>query len=292
MKNRKNYIILYLITLSTLLFTFFCKKESVTPEENAFYSGGMKRSFGYHLPAEYDSEKFYPAVFAFHGSGSNGYSFMTYTNLNTEADKFNFIMIYPDAAEENWAEGNGGLADRLGIDDVQFVRDILDYLENDKNIKLGKIFAIGFSQSGFFVHRLGLDLRDRITAYATVASSMSYKVYNRYRTSNELPVIMFHGAGDIFFLWEGDDNAGVLSYLPQDLVIQTIVDNNKCNPEPEQTEISVENSNISLLKHKYKNSSGKTLVEFYRLENVGHEWHIPGSVSIENMTLKFFKKFL
>lgn len=292
MKNRNISLILYPLIIFALLSVSFCKKESVSPKETAFYSGGIKRSFGYHLPTGYDTEKAYPVIFAFHGSGSDGYSFMAYTNLNSEGDNLGFIIVYPDAVDENWAEGNGGQADRQGIDDVQFVRDILDYLENEKNIKLGKIFAVGFSQGGFFAHRLGLDLRERITSYATVASSMSYKIYNRYRTSNNLPVIMFHGTGDLLFLWEGDNSAGVLSYLPQDMVVQTIVNNNNCNPEPVQTEISIKNSNVSLLKNQYKNQSGKILVEFYRLENIGHEWHIASGISIENLILSFFKRFL
>ena len=287
-------LFLFLVPVLTGVILFgFCSKNSVDPEAQAFYSGGIKRSFGFHIPSGFDPDSTYPAIFAFHGAGSSGYDFMVYTNLNRVSDRQDFIIIYPDAASDNWAEGNGGEADRLGIDDVGFVKDIIDYLETEKKIKLGKIFAVGYSQGGFFAHRLSIDLEETITAYATVASSMSYKVYNRYRTEDKMPVMMFFGTVDPVFFWGGIDDAGVLSYISQDILIQTIVDNNNCDPTPDGSYIIIDDNLAKAIETmEYKNNEGKTLVYYNKVVNGDHEWHLGGGLLIEDMIVSFFLSFL
>jgi len=199
-------------------------------------------------------------------------------------------MVYPDAADVNWAEGNGGRADRLGIDDVGFVEDLVAMLNESYTIDLKRIYAIGFSQGGFFTHRLGIDLHGIIAACATVASSMSLMISQRYYTPSEIPVLMIQGMHDSVFLWNGE-NDGIFSYLSQSDIVKRILENNHCEDNPVVTELpDLVNDNKRVIKISYLNQDNINIVEYYKIENGGHEWPA-GDLNTAEVILKFFFKF-
>ena len=58
------------------------------------------------------------------------------------------------------------------VNDVGFIRDLLDTLQANYNIDQNRIYSTGMSNGGFMSYSLACQLNDRITAIASVTGSM------------------------------------------------------------------------------------------------------------------------
>ena len=105
---------------------------------------GDERIYVVHIPASVTAEVPAPLLLAFHGAGQSGPSFRSFTGIDTAADARGFITVFPSTYSIfNWAVGSITSADTAGIDDMKFVREILDQLTRDLNIDADRIFATG-----------------------------------------------------------------------------------------------------------------------------------------------------
>ncbi len=121
-------------------------------------SGGLTRAYAGHVAGSYSADSPTPVVIAFHGVPGTGESLRRSTDLNDLADRMGWIIAYPNATSD-WAEGCNGCArsDRDGVDDVQFVADLIAALSERFNVDERRVYAIGFSQGGLFTQRLACD---------------------------------------------------------------------------------------------------------------------------------------
>src|SRR5258708_3022682 len=62
-------------------------------------SGGLQRSFIVHLPPSYGQER-QAVVINYHGYAKTAASLDTYTNMGAEADQENFIVVFPQGAND------------------------------------------------------------------------------------------------------------------------------------------------------------------------------------------------
>ena len=56
---------------------------------------GLKRSYHFHLPKNYDLTKPTPVVVVLHGAATNGKIMEHFCGMNAQADKSGFIVVYP-----------------------------------------------------------------------------------------------------------------------------------------------------------------------------------------------------
>lgn len=80
-------------------------------------------------------------------------------------------MIAPDGIEKSWNDGRQTKANKLGIDDVKFVRQLLQSLEAAYAIDTTRIYATGISNGGFMTSRLGCEMGNKLAAIAVVAAT-------------------------------------------------------------------------------------------------------------------------
>ncbi|MFM7930430.1 MAG: alpha/beta hydrolase family esterase, partial [Pirellula sp.] len=96
---------------------------------------GDERSYLVHVPPQYVRDTPTPVVLAFHGGGPNARNMIAFSGLNQKADQAGFIVVYPDGSGRlermlTFNAGNCcGQAATRNVDDVAFVRSILDDLE-------------------------------------------------------------------------------------------------------------------------------------------------------------------
>ncbi|MGC4005207.1 MAG: PHB depolymerase family esterase [Pirellulales bacterium] len=92
-----------------------------------------------------------PVHISFHGSNSNGLVQREFTDLNTSADQHGFVVVYPYGSGDRerllfWNAGNCcGDAYRDQVDDVGFVRALLDELYRLLPIDADRMFLSGMS---------------------------------------------------------------------------------------------------------------------------------------------------
>jgi poly(3-hydroxybutyrate) depolymerase len=122
-----------------------CGKAAFLPgitQYRFFKSGGKDRSYSYHLPSSYDSNKAYAVVVGFHGSSSIGAFFELDTKMSQEKYSSDKIMIYPNGIGGSWA-GPTYHDGSTVADDIQFVKDITEDVKERFCIDEQKVFGAG-----------------------------------------------------------------------------------------------------------------------------------------------------
>jgi polyhydroxybutyrate depolymerase len=144
--------------------------------------GDRERNYILHLPPQYGSQENLPLVLAFHGGGGSALQLLDSCGLAAKADKEGFILVAPNGTGMfprhllTWNVGFGfGYALRNHIDDIGFVRKLIDKLEGHLRIDSKRVFATGISNGGILCHFLAGALSDKIAAIAPVAASIGGK---------------------------------------------------------------------------------------------------------------------
>jgi polyhydroxybutyrate depolymerase len=152
------------------------------------------RSYAAHIPAARSRR---PLLLAFHGAGGTGAGMQSLSELNRAAGALGWVVIYPDAALVNWAEGCGcGIADRLAVNDTGLVTSLITRAVERYDVDPSRVYAVGYSQGGLFAGRLACQMSDRIRAVAMVAAAMSAPLAKSCRPGRPMPVLFVQGAED------------------------------------------------------------------------------------------------
>jgi polyhydroxybutyrate depolymerase len=157
-----------------------------------------------------------PVVLLFHGAGSGGERVLDDNGWADEAEKEGFLAVAPDALAARphrppqfflnprlWNDGQlRPDALRVKIDDVTFVRALLDDLAGRFVVQPGRVFAAGHSNGAGFVFRLGAEMADRLAALAAVSGHCWIA---DPRPSRPLPTLYIVGTKDPLIPVEGGD---------------------------------------------------------------------------------------
>lgn len=174
--------------------------------------GGRTRTALVHVPVQAAAGKPVPVVLNFHGGGGNARAHRDYVQMDGLADREGFIVVYPN--------GSGRFGDRLltwnaglccgyavseKVDDVGFVRVLLDALAARSPVDTTRVYATGHSNGAMMSYRLAAQLSDRIAAIAPVGGSM---VLPMPRAGDPKPALAVPGkrAVPIMHIHSVDDN--------------------------------------------------------------------------------------
>lgn len=180
-------------------------------------SSGLKRTFRVHVPTGYDAARAAPVVLVFHGGGGTGRFIQRQSRMDSVADRYGFIAVYPDGRHRTW---NAGAcceeAMRRNVDDVKFVDDLLTALQARLAVDARRVYATGFSNGAMLTHRLACELPHRFAAIAPVSGVI---MVPECPGRNGVSVMVFHGTADPRSLWEGglgdkDPSKGTRESIP------------------------------------------------------------------------------
>lgn len=127
------------------------------------------REFTLRIPDGYDSSTPYSLVFGFHWRGgsmydvADGNSIEPWYGLETRAQG-SAIFVAPNGYNNGWAN-NGG-------EDVRFVDEIIEYIENDLCVDQDSRFATGFSWGGGMSYSLACSRASSFKAVAVIAGGL------------------------------------------------------------------------------------------------------------------------
>ena len=137
--------------------------------------GGRTRTWHAYLPAQRAAA---PAlVFVLHGSNGDwiqartGYAY----DFDALAETEGFIPIYPDGFEGHWNDCRKAgpyAANALDIDDVGFLRALVEKFAAEHGVDRRRVFATGISNGGQMALRLALEAPELVRAVAPVAASL------------------------------------------------------------------------------------------------------------------------
>jgi polyhydroxybutyrate depolymerase len=168
-------------------------------------AGGVARSYVVHLPPAREAR---PAVVLnFHGGGGNARQYQAYVQMDSLADQAGFLVVYPNGSGAlrerllTWnAGGCCGFAMRMNVDDVGFVRALLDDLAARIAFDRARVYATGLSNGAMMSYRLAAELPDAIAAIAPVAGAM---MLGSQPPAHAMPVLHIHSVDDHRALYGG-----------------------------------------------------------------------------------------
>ena len=161
---------------------------------------GVERSALLYVPATAAGRPL-PAVLARHGLGGSGEQFRTYAGLDAAAEREKFVAIYPDAVQKAWSYArpfNQPMPTVNGetVDDVGFIRLLIDNLVDRKIADLARVYVTGISRGGLMAFTVACALADRIAAAAPVITGMTDHQREDCRPSRPVPIMVIAGTAD------------------------------------------------------------------------------------------------
>lgn len=235
-----------------------------------------------------------PLVFCFHGYGGNNNSIMLYSSFNYIADTASFIVVYPQGlplqGTSHW--NVGGWTTNSTVDDVGFVRTLLDTISNEYNIDSNRVYSTGMSNGGYMSFLLACQLSDKITAIASVTGSMTPQTYSQCNPQRPVPILQIHGTDDqvVPYLgamgWSESIN-NVLLYW---------INHNNCDPFATVEPLPDINPSdgITVERKTWLNGNDAVETEHLKVYGGGHTWFgSSGNMDINTSkeVWRFFLKF-
>lgn len=198
-------IIRLVFVLASFIIASSFSTETKRDKKQTLIHDGRVRTYLVHLPKKYISQNNYPLVIALHGGGGTAKSFNRSTRgrFNDLADEENFILVYPQGVKRSWNDNNKrdtlGKARKLNIDDVGFIKKMIENLEVDYAVDSNNIFACGISNGGLMSLTLATELPENIKAIGMVASNFSAEQLTVMQKAKPFSMIMIHGTSDPIF---------------------------------------------------------------------------------------------
>lgn len=161
---------------------------------------GRERSYLVDLPPDYDGVRARPLVLVFHGGGGSPQYSRRQSKWSDLAAGEGAIVVYPDGTGRfgnrllTWNAGTCcGIAQQRKVNEVQFVRALLDTLQSLYRIDRSRVFATGMSNGGMIAHLLACRMADRFAAVAVVSGELTL---DDCAPSRPVSVLMIHGTAD------------------------------------------------------------------------------------------------
>jgi polyhydroxybutyrate depolymerase len=149
-----------------------------------------------------------PVVIALHGLGGTGDGIRRSLRLDAAAEREGFIAVYPDAVNEAWSYGRpvnqpmptvGGET----VDDIGFVRLLIDDLAGRKIADPARIYVTGSSRGGLMSFTIACALTDRIAAAAPLITGMTEPQREDCKPARPVPIMVLAGTADRFQSFDG-----------------------------------------------------------------------------------------
>jgi len=244
---------------------------------------GKKRNYIIHLPTNYQSLKNIPVIIALHGSGGKSEGTQKLYQLDPLADKYGYIVLYPQAIYKNWnipgIPAANGKVDS-SANDVQFISALIDSTLKFYNGDSMRVFLTGISRGGKFSLYLAYELNKRIRAIAPVCASIPGDMKAGYHFDKPIPVLLINGTEDPLVSYNGgygklnvgDRKGPGFDVLPTEELVTKLTAMNGCDSTAVVTNMpdNAPGDGCTAIKYYYK--STKAPVEFIKIIGGGHTW--------------------
>jgi len=247
---------------------------------------GRERNFLVYIPEQYSHSKHLKVIIALHGGGGTAENTEQFYRLNPEADRFGYMVVYPNAINKAW--NFPGTASRVKkidttVNDVHFMHVLIDTLITRYHIDSQHVFFTGMSRGAMFSLYLAAALNHKIAGIAAVCGSISNENASDYHFDRPIPALIINGTADPlvpyyggYGKWNRNNFSESANFIATTQLIQLLLQQNHCTNESAVT-IQIPNKDLldgcTANDTQYKCSSAP--VEIITIQNGGHTW--PGS---------------
>ena len=235
-------------------------------------SGEYNRTFGLYRPTGWDKLKQMPLLLVLHGAGGDAEKMEELSSFEAIAEREKFVLVYPEGIGYQWNDGRG--RNEL-VNDVGFIRRLIDFMISEYSIDSNKVYVSGMSNGGFMTMRLACELSDKIAAVAAVASTVDSSLDAGCQPLKPMPVMLITGNKDKLVPFNG----GIVPRLPNSVLLsqrslaQKWAKRNGCNTTPIITEMpELTHDGTTVTKSVYGGGKNNAEVITYLIGNGGHTW--------------------
>jgi polyhydroxybutyrate depolymerase len=241
------------------------------------------------MPQAQSAPKALPVVLNFHGAMSNGKQQETYSGMDSTADRFGFIAVYPNGTGRlGYLTWNAGLCCGYAMfhheDDVRFVLALIDDLASRAPIDRSRIYATGLSNGAMMSYRLAAEAAGHFAAIAPVAGAM---VLPEFHPAEPVAIMHIHSVDDPFAAYHGGyGRAGRSGRKLGNPDVETMLarwrefDRCPANPKIEAALSGAsgsEDAGNSATKYTWAPCARGTEIVLWKLAGSGHVW--PGAAA-------------
>jgi polyhydroxybutyrate depolymerase len=217
-----------------------------------------------------------PLVIALHGGGGNGAQVAKSAGLIDKAAKEGFILALPEGSSrfgklETWnAGGCCAYAMREKIDDIGFIRSLIDELERTQKVDPKRVYVVGMSNGGMMTERVAIELGDRIAGAAVFVGAL---FGNELKPVAPVPMLIVNAEKDEQVpVAGGTRTTGIvrrsqgLPYKPSRYAATFWTAANRCTKGPARSETS------DYVRETWTGCAAGADVDFYITKGAEHGW--------------------
>ncbi len=269
----------------------FSQSSQQEPPQHTMSFGGHQRSYLVHLPPQVLQPGKLPLVLVFHGGGGSAGQIVRASGFAQLADRHGFLAVFPQGVNKHWNDGRKSEVfaqqDRR-IDDVAWIRALVEKLKRDYPVDPRRIYAVGISNGGMFCQRLAVELSDQLAAVASLTASLPEPL--KHATPKApVAVMLINGTADPLLPYQGGEVTirPLLGRLGRQLPLrsrgrvisteETIrywVRHNGTKPKPHITRLpdTDPQDGCRVEVHRWSGGRGGTEVVLYKVIGGGHGW--------------------
>jgi polyhydroxybutyrate depolymerase len=247
-------------------------------EEREITVDGRQRQYRLFVPEA--ARPGMPIVLCLHGGGGNARQMERYTQFNDLAEREGFVVVYPESIGGHWNDGRGVAvirAQRENIDDVKFLRAVLDDVAREHNVDRSRVFATGISNGAMMSHRLAAEAADVIAAIAPVVGGMPRALAEKFHPALPVSVLIIQGDADPIVPFGGGEvtvgrskRGELLSTA--DTVARYVARNENPSGAISSTIDADAGDGTSVEVRRYPDGADGAKTELYVVRGGGHAW--------------------
>lgn len=164
--------------------------------------GSTDRNYVIYLPPSYLPSRRLPLVIVLHGGGGTSMGIAQSSQMHRLARREGFIVVYPHGSGPRQSRGRtwnaggfppSGWAEKAKIDDVRFIRTLVEKLNRDFGVDERRIYVAGMSKGGMLAYHLACCVSETFAAAAVVAATMTTE---HCRPKESVALLHIHGSKD------------------------------------------------------------------------------------------------
>ncbi|QIW96942.1 hypothetical protein AMS68_002460 [Peltaster fructicola] len=229
------------------------------------------RDYYVHIPANYQTNSATKVYFSFHGAGKDALGQEKLSGLSDPYFNPSGIAVYPEGQDGYWLSHPGVSED--SPNDIDFVLDILKWLDDKLCIDKSRLYASGKSNGGGLTNLLACDPRTAASFAAFAGVSGAYyedKLARNCNPGRVVPFLSFHGLNDTTIPYDGKDgDTDAKSTYPIDKWVHDWLSRDGV---PSSAQPVVSNPFDLVQKSSWSRDGYADVVTHYKENNFGHVW--------------------